>query len=110
MNIKMKLVGLLAAVCLTTPIASAANETTMQVAFEYDRSAPVDESYNKAKRTAEHACDFHVRVAPLRPSIQRECVAPMLSQFVTKTGDLELIAYHEARIGEAIQRTHFVAR
>ncbi|MDJ0921478.1 MAG: hypothetical protein QNI84_10135 [Henriciella sp.] len=110
MNRTLKLAAVLfLGLAMIAPQAGALNEVPMDVAFTYDRSAPVGETYLRAKRKAERVCGIHSRVPPVRRLLVRDCVLPMLNQFVLKTGDAELLAHHEERVGTKAIRTDFSA-
>lgn len=97
------------ALLATAPLASAEQGDTMQVAFKYDRSAPIKTTYNRARAVARKACQINGRVAPTKRLLKRTCVAPMLAQFVLKTQNQDLIAHYEDRMGKPAIAVPFVA-
>jgi hypothetical protein len=98
-----------AALLTSAPLASAEQGDPMQVAFKYDRSAPIDKTYNRARAVARKACQINGRVAPTKRLLKRTCVAPMLAQFVLKTQNQELIAHYEDRMGKPAIDIPFIA-
>ena len=98
-----------AALLAPAPLASAEQGDAMQVAFFYDRSAPIDKTYNRAHAVARKACQINGRVAPTKRLLKRTCVAPMLAQFVLKTKNQDLIAHYEDKMGKPAIAVPFVA-
>ena len=104
----LKLAAVALAVC-SAPIPSSAAETEQVTArFIYDRSVPVEQTYRRAIRTASKACKLNGRVAPIKRSLRRTCVRPLVEQFIIKTGNRDLIAHHEARTGQKMKELVFV--
>ncbi len=105
----LKLLALCAGMMMTLPSASALNEVPIQAAFKYDPSVPASQTYRRAERTATKACGLNGRVTPIRRSLMRSCVRPLIEEFVIATGDSDLIAYHENRTGRKVSNYSFVA-
>lgn len=105
----LKLLALCAGMMMTLPSASALNEVPIQAAFKYDPSVPASQTYRRAERTATKACGLNGRVTPIRRSLMRTCVRPLVEEFVIATGDSDLIAYHENRTGRKVGNYSFVA-
>lgn len=93
----------------TAPLVSAEQGDPMQIAFKYDRTAPIDKTYNRARSIARKACEINGRVAPMKRLLERTCVGPMLAQFVLQTEDEDLIAHYEAKMGTPAVAAPFVA-
>ncbi|MEO1188348.1 MAG: hypothetical protein AAFW60_04680, partial [Pseudomonadota bacterium] len=109
MKHQLKLAALCAGMILSLPSASALNEVPIQAAFKYDASMPVSTTYRRAMRTASKACGLHGRVTPIRRSLTRNCVRPLIEEFVIATRNSELIAYHERRTGRKLGNDSSVA-
>ncbi|MEM9181368.1 MAG: hypothetical protein AAGA89_16770 [Pseudomonadota bacterium] len=105
----LKLLALCAGMMMTLPSASALNEVPMQVTFKYDPALSAAQSYRRAERTATKACGLYGRVSPIRQSLMRTCVRPLVEEFVIATGDSDLIAHHENRTGRKVGNYSFVA-
>ncbi|MEL6691565.1 MAG: hypothetical protein AAFQ12_00830 [Pseudomonadota bacterium] len=109
MKTAIKLLLISGALLIPAPLSSAEQGDTMQVAIKYDRTAPVDRTYNKARAIARKACKINGRVAPMKRLLEETCVAPIIAQFVLQTENQELIAYYERRMGEPPAFVPFVA-
>ena len=105
--IKLLLIG--SALLIPAPLSSAEQRGSMEVAIQYDRTAPIETTYNRARAIARKACQINGRVAPMKRMLERTCVSPMLAQFVLKTENQDLIAYYETRTGEPPMAIPFVA-
>jgi len=105
----LKLLALCAGMMMTLPSASALNEVPIQAAFKYDPSVPASQTYRRAERTATKACGLNGRVTPIRRSLMRTCVRPLIEEFVIATGNSDLIAFHENRTGRKVGNYSFVA-
>ena len=105
--IKLLLIG--GALLIPAPLSSAEQRGSMEVAIQYDRTAPIETTYSRARAAARKACQINGRVAPMKRLLERTCVTPMLAQFVVQTENQDLIAYYERRMGTAPLAVPFVA-
>lgn len=104
----LKLAAVALAVCGAPILSSAAETEQFTATFIYDRSVSVEQTYRRAMRTATKACKLNHRIAPVKRSLRRTCIRPLLEQFIIKTGDRDLITYHEARTGQKMKELVFV--
>lgn len=85
----------------TAVSASASGfEEEFEVAFEYSRAQPVQDTYASFQRVAEDACQPTAPVSLLRvttPAVQK-CAANLVDQAVAETGYAALITYHHDRL------------
>ena len=109
MRLHLKLLGVCAGLIVALPCASAANETRIEVAFQYNSAIPAKVTYHKAERTAYKACNLNGRVAPMKRIMMRTCVDPLVEKFVIATGDPDLRTHHEKRTGRAVGSYSFAA-
>lgn len=109
MKTAIKLLLISIALLIPAPLSSAEQGDPIQVAIKYDRTAPIVTSYNRARSVARKACQINGRVAPMKRSLERTCVTPILAQFVLKTENQDLIAYYEDRMGAPPVAVPFIA-
>ncbi|MEM7330172.1 MAG: hypothetical protein AAF437_15620 [Pseudomonadota bacterium] len=109
MKLRFKLLGLCAGLIVALPSASALKETRIEVAFQYDSAIPAKATYRKAERTAIKACGLNGRVLPIKRTLKRTCVDPLVEEFVIATGNPDLRAHHEKRTGRAVGSYSFAA-
>ena len=109
MQTKMNAVLAVLALASVSTLPAAADDDPMRVEIKYDRTAPVDTTFNRARAIARKACQINGRVAPMKRLLEKTCVAPLLSQYVLQTENQELIAYYERRLGEPPVFVPFVA-
>lgn len=101
---------LCAAFCaVMAPVMNAQHTIPIKVEFNYDRTAPVAATYNKAKRIARRACKANTQILSVKNKLERSCVTPLLEGFVLKTEDAALIAHFERKTGKMLQVEHFAA-
>ena len=105
----MKLILIGGALLISTPFGNAERSEPMTVAFKYDRTASIETTFNKARKTARKACQINGRLVPLKRVLERDCVTPMLEQFVLGTKNQDLVAYYEEKTGKPITGNRFVA-
>ena len=105
--IKLLLIG--GALLIPAPLSSAEQRGSMEVAIQYDRTAPIETTYSRARAAARKACQINGRVAPMKRYLEETCVAPIVAQFVLQTENQDLIAHYEAKMGEPPVAVPFVA-
>lgn len=88
---------------------AVADGAPMSVEIKYDRTAPIDTTFNRARAIARKACQINGRIAPMKRLLEETCVAPIVAQFVLQTENQDLIALYEAKMGEPPVAVPFVA-
>ncbi|WP_430402539.1 hypothetical protein [Hyphomonas sp.] len=106
---------LLVTATLGLGIAMSANanamEETFQVAFEFSRDKPVQETYLDFKDVAADACQPRAWVSMLRAphAFVRKCEAELMENAVTETRFPALAAYHHLQTGQ-VDRTRVASQ
>ena len=103
----LKLSFIVLAASFSLPGAQAEIREPVEIEFTYDRTLPAAQTYRRAKWTAQKACGLNGRVAPMKKLLAKSCVAPALADFVAKTGNRELMAYHARQRGRSNQAVTF---
>ena len=109
MNQVMKLIFIFGALLISAPFASAERSEPMNVAFKYDRTASIETTFKQARKTARRACQVNGRLAPMKRVLERDCVRPMLEQFILGTQNQDLITYYEEKTGKPVTDNRIVA-
>lgn len=90
-------------------IPTAHADDDFSVSFNYNSSAPIEETYESFERTAEDACqikNFRRVGGPLRKfKLERICKADLMDKIVTATRSQTLMAFHRGETFQAEEST-----
>lgn len=82
---------------------SAQAEDTISVKFNYDSSAPVEQTYQSLESVAKKACKVdrrEIRSYGVRMKIEDACRADLVEAIVIATQDRTLLAHHSVVTGQ----------
>ncbi|MEO1100319.1 MAG: hypothetical protein AAFW65_00585 [Pseudomonadota bacterium] len=101
----LKSIGLAAVVATGLgPMAGPASAEPLQVEFRINASEPAEETYVRATRTADNACDA-VKTPWLGAwAAERACELDLLDKFVAQAGRVDLARIHDDRTGNWFRR------